>query len=94
LASGTPVLMVGPEASDSAETIRRHEVGTVVDPGQFDENGAATEAVIEAIEGLSKDPGRRRALGEGGREVFLDRFEQETCCDQWAALLRREVGAP
>lgn len=94
LASGTPVLMVGPEASDSAETIQRHEVGTVVDPGQFDENGAGTEAVIEAIGDLYDHPDRRRVLGERGREVFLERFEQETCCDQWAALLRREVERP
>jgi colanic acid biosynthesis glycosyl transferase WcaI len=94
LASGTPVLMVGPEASDSAETIQRHEVGTVVDPGQYDGNGGATEAVIERVRHFYENPGRRNALGERGRTVFLDRFEQEACCDQWVEMLSDEVGAP
>ena len=92
LAAGRPVLMVGPEASDSADTIQRHEVGAVVDPGQHDGSGAATEAVIETIEALYEDPDRRHALGERGREVFLDHFEQATCCDQWARLVRAEIG--
>jgi len=91
LAAGRPVLMVGPEASDSAETIQRHEVGTVVDPGRYEAQSTATRAVIEAIERLYDDRERRRALGKRGRKVFLDRFEQERCCKQWAALLRQEV---
>jgi glycosyltransferase involved in cell wall biosynthesis len=92
LAAGRPVLMVGPEASDSAETIERHEVGQVVDPGQQEDRNASTEAVVGAIRRFYEEPERRRELGERGREVFLERFEQETCCDQWAALLREEVG--
>jgi glycosyltransferase involved in cell wall biosynthesis len=40
LAAGRPVLMLGPGASDSADTIQRFEVGRVVDPGQY--NGTAT----------------------------------------------------
>ncbi|MCS3639262.1 glycosyltransferase family 4 protein [Salinibacter ruber] len=94
LAAGRPVLMVGPEASDTAETIRRHEVGTVIDPGQYNGNGAATDSVVETIHALYENPEHRDALGERGREVFLERFEQERCCDQWAALLRQEVGVP
>ncbi|MCS3632480.1 glycosyltransferase involved in cell wall biosynthesis [Salinibacter ruber] len=92
LAAGRPVLMVGPEASDSATTIQRHEVGRVVDPGEYNGNGAATDAVVETIRTLYENPDRRDVLGERGREVFLERFEQERCCDQWAALLRQEVG--
>jgi colanic acid biosynthesis glycosyl transferase WcaI len=94
LASGTPVLMVGPEASDSADTIQCHDVGTVVDPGALGGHEAATEAVIETITDLYERPDRRRALGERGREVFLDCFEQARCCDQWTELLGREVGTP
>jgi glycosyltransferase involved in cell wall biosynthesis len=93
LAAGRPVLMVGPEASDSAATIQRHEVGTVVDPGQYEADGEATDAVIETITHFYENPDRRRALGERGCEVFLERFEQEQCCDQWDALLQKEVGS-
>lgn len=94
LAAGRPVLIVGPEASDSADTIQRHDVGTVVDPGALGGHKAATEAVIETIEDLYERPGRRQLLGERGREVFLDRFEQETCCDQWVEMLSGKVGEP
>lgn len=89
LAAGKPVLMVGPEASDSGETILEHDVGAVIDP-QAD--GDATERFVEAVEALYTDAGRRNEMGERGREVFLDRFEQEVCCTQWADLLEEKVG--
>lgn len=91
LAAGRPVLMIGPEASDSATTIQRHEVGRVIDPGQHSGNGSATEAVIETISTFYENPERRETLGKRGREVFLEHFEQKRCCDRWAELLRREV---
>jgi glycosyltransferase involved in cell wall biosynthesis len=90
LAAGKPVLMVGPEASDSAETILRHDVGCVVDPhGEAD----PTTRLIQVIEGLYNDPEQCADMGARGREVFLDRFEQEVCCEQWATLLARETRA-
>jgi glycosyltransferase involved in cell wall biosynthesis len=64
----------------------------VVDPGQQEDRNASTEAVVGAIRRFYEEPERRRELGERGREVFLENFEQETCCAQWAALLRKEVG--
>lgn len=88
LAAGKPVLMLGPEASDSGETIRKYDVGTVVDPHMA---GDATEQFIGAVEGLYEDEKRRAEMGERGREVFLDHFEQEVCCEQWAELIRRET---
>ena len=94
LATGKPVLMVGPEASDAGETIQRHEVGTLVDPGRLGGEADAVDAVVEAIRHLRGFPEERQAIGARGREVFLDRFEQETCCEQWAELLGREVGTP
>jgi len=93
LAAGRPVLMVGPKSSDSAATIQRHEVGRVVDPHR---NGQKTPTgrVVDVIRTLYENPERRRRMGQRGREVFLDRFEQEECCEQWAALLRDENTAP
>ncbi|MCS3629067.1 glycosyltransferase family 4 protein [Salinibacter ruber] len=94
LASGTPALMVGPEASDPAKTIQHHEVGTVVDPSSFDAEAAATEAVIGAIQHLRDHPDEQQSVGARGREVFLSRFEQETCCEKWTAILRQELETP
>lgn len=93
LAAGRPVLMVGPQESDPARTIRRHDVGQVVDP-QRDGESPPTNRVIETVQTLYQNPGQRRSMGARGREVFLDRFEQETCCEQWAELLGRENGVP
>jgi glycosyltransferase involved in cell wall biosynthesis len=88
LAAGKPVLMVGPEASDSGETILEHDVGTVVDPqGRAD----APDRLIEAIETLYANPERRAEMGDRGRRVFLDHFEQRVCCEQWAGLMERRT---
>lgn len=89
LAAGKPVLMLGPEASDSGETILEHDVGMVVDPR--DEVDASTR-FIEAVEMLYENEKRRREMGTRGREVFLDHFEQEVCCAQWTDLLTEEMG--
>ncbi|PSQ96770.1 MAG: glycosyltransferase WbuB [Bacteroidetes bacterium SW_9_63_38] len=89
LATGKPVLMLGPEASDSGGTILKHDVGMVVDPR--DEADASTR-FIEAVETLYENEKRRRAMGTRGREVFLDHFEQKVCCAQWTDLLAEEVG--
>jgi len=88
LAAGKPVLMVGPEASDSGETILEHDVGTVVDPQG---RGDAPDRLIEAIETLYANPERRAEMGERGRRVFLDHFEKGGCCEQWAGLMERRT---
>ncbi len=89
LAAGKPVLMLGPTASDSGETILKHDVGVVVDPHE-DEN--ATDRFIEAVETMYTNADQRSEMGEQGRQVFLDHFEQEVCCKQWASLLAQRTG--
>lgn len=91
LAAGRPVLMMGPAASASAETIRRHEVGTVIDPDRYDGETGATEALIRAINRIYNDPEARIRLGKRGRETFLENFEQKACCNQWVDLLWEEL---
>ena len=88
LAAGKPVLMLGPEASDSGETILEHDVGVVVDPQKEED---ATDRFIGAIETLYEDEKRRHEMGDRGRTVFLDHFEQEVCCAQWAELLAQKT---
>jgi glycosyltransferase involved in cell wall biosynthesis len=90
LAAGKPVLMLGPEASDSGETILEHDVGVVVDPRREE---ASERAFIEAVEALHADDEQREEMGRRGREVFLDHFEQRVCCKQWAELLTRKTAA-
>jgi glycosyltransferase involved in cell wall biosynthesis len=85
MAAGRPVLMVGPEASESGETIQISGAGRVVDPSQ-DEVAART--LHETLMRLYHDDGLRAELGKNGREAFLEHFEREVCCREWTALLR------
>lgn len=88
LAAGKPVLMVGPKASESGETIRKHDVGHVVDPS---EDKDATQHFIKAVEALYKNPVQRAEMGKRGRELFLNHFEKDVCCDGWTTLLQKNV---
>lgn len=88
LAAGKPVLMLGPEASDSGETILKHDVGLVVDPRADND---ASEQFIGAVEKLYEGEERRSDMGKRGREVFLRHFEQEVCCNQWGELLAHKT---
>ena len=85
MAAGRPVLMVGPEASESAETIRVHEAGRVVDPVQ---EKAPAQALRDTLLDLYNNEEARTRLGKQGREAFLSSFEREVCCRAWEKMLK------
>jgi len=88
MAAGRPVLMVGPEASESGETIQISGAGRVVDPGQEE---APAQALYDTLLRLYEDHETRATLGQNGREAFLEHFEREVCCRQWSTLLREQM---
>jgi len=88
MAAGRPVLMVGPAASESGETIQTSGAGWVVDPKQKE---APTQALYDALLRLYRGDEKRRRLGQNGRDAFLETFEREVCCQSWAELLRSQV---
>ena len=85
MAAARPVLMVGPEASESGETIQISGAGRVVDPSQ-DEVAART--LHDTLMLLYHDDRLRAEMGKNGRRAFLEHFEREVCCREWTALLR------
>jgi colanic acid biosynthesis glycosyl transferase WcaI len=85
MASGRPTVFVGPEHCEAADTIRRTDCGLVIRPGD-------TDGLVEAIEQLADDPEAARALGQRGREAFLDEHEREVCCALWAYAIAGLVG--
>ncbi len=87
MASGRPVLFVGPEHCESADTIREADCGLTVRLGD-------TDALVEALEHLSGDPDLASKLGRNGREAFLETYEREACCNGWAWMLGELTGAP
>lgn len=80
LASGRPALFVGPEHSESADTIRQGECGLTIRRGDVD-------SLVEAIELLASDPELAQSMGARGRAAFLDEYERETCCERWAETI-------
>jgi glycosyltransferase involved in cell wall biosynthesis len=90
MASGRPVVMVGPRASEPAETIAEAEVGFVVDPAEHPGQGG--QRLAGHLLQLYEDPALRAALGARAYDVYLERFEQQVVCRAWADLLRRLLG--
>jgi colanic acid biosynthesis glycosyl transferase WcaI len=87
MASGRPVLFVGPEHCEIADTIRQADCGVAVRMGE-------PEALVAAIERLADDPEAGRALGERGLSAFVAEFERDACCARWCWLLGELSGAP
>ncbi len=84
MAAGRPVLMVGPEASESGETIRISDIGRVVDPTQEE---TAARTLYDELMALYHDSDERTRLGENARDAFMEHFEREVCCRAWSNLL-------
>ncbi|RUL88460.1 glycosyltransferase family 4 protein [Tautonia sociabilis] len=85
MASERPVLFVGPDHSETADTIRRAGCGVTVRLGE-------PGPLVEAIELLSSHPELSAEMGRKGRSSFLDEFERLSCCDRWADLIGELVG--
>ncbi|MFB6231467.1 MAG: glycosyltransferase family 4 protein [Salinibacter sp.] len=88
MAAGRPALMVGPEASESGETIREYDAGYVVDPSR---DSGPEQALYDRVLRIYSDDEERRRLGENGREAFLESFERDVCCREWEGLLEDRV---
>jgi glycosyltransferase involved in cell wall biosynthesis len=76
MASGRPALFVGPEQSESAETVLEARCGEVVDP----ERGDGAERIVRALRAWQADPESARAAGARGRAAFLERYELAANC--------------
>jgi glycosyltransferase involved in cell wall biosynthesis len=83
MALGRPV--VATDVGGVAEAVADGETGFVVAPGDA---GAAARALLE----LAADPGRRRELGERGRERARERFGEPAMIDGYMRVLREAAG--
>jgi colanic acid biosynthesis glycosyl transferase WcaI len=80
MAAGRPVIFVGPEHCETADTIRQAGCGITIAGGE-------TESLARAIELLASDPSLARRMGERGRTSFVARFERRICCHEWEQLI-------
>lgn len=93
MASGRPAIFVGPEHSESADTIRDAGCGMTIRLGDVD-------GLVDALTGLAADSDRADRMGQLARAAFLDSHEKATCCAQWNEVIsdllptRRPAHAP
>lgn len=80
LASGRPVLFVGPERCESADDLRASRAGRVIGIGDVD-------GLVAAVRELVEDDSLRRRLGAQGRRWFLEHRERNVSCEAWLDLL-------
>lgn len=84
LASGRPILFVGPTACETAEDLTASGAGIVVLPGE-------TDRLVSALRYMRRKPEDVQRMGAKGREWFLANREKGAACETWRRLLERVV---
>ncbi|NUS96914.1 MAG: glycosyltransferase family 4 protein [Gemmatimonadaceae bacterium] len=85
MASGRPAIFVGPERSESGETVLEAGCGLVVDPASGVD--AAAARIVEAVREWASRPEEARAIGARGRAAFLAGYEKERCCAEFGDVI-------
>lgn len=85
LASGRPVLYVGPPGSEAARTVSAHGCGFVVGNQDF-------AGLVAAIRQVKEDRNAAAAMGAAGRRAFDEHFERKVAVKRYLALLQRVTG--
>jgi len=85
MASGRPILFIGPSESQAAIDVRESACGYCVEPG--DEGG-----VVEAVVSLRRDSQRCEVMGAAGREHFERCFDLTRRCEAWEDAIHSMIG--
>jgi glycosyltransferase involved in cell wall biosynthesis len=80
LASGRPVVYIGPRSSEIADTIQELGCGFVFECDEVDE-------LISTIRRLSADRSLAPKLGERARAGFVSAYSREHACRLWSRLI-------
>lgn len=80
LASGRPVMYVGPESCEVARVVREHEVGWEGRPGD-------AAGLARAITQAAGSSGWRAERGQRARHVFEEHFDRPRAVDRWRKVL-------
>ncbi|NBX36407.1 MAG: glycosyltransferase WbuB [Planctomycetes bacterium] len=84
LATGKPVIFVGPAASEVARVIEEEHCGVIVEPGDG-------MGLVRAIHRLRESPAEAAEMGARGRAVLERRFSTADACTAWHRLIHRVV---
>ena len=84
MAAGKPVVMIGPEASESGCAIMEEEAGVVIDPVRHVDR--TSEMIANTLLFLEKRQDRCWQLGLNGRRAFTEHYNQNVGCGAWHKL--------
>lgn len=82
LAVGRPVVFIGDRDGELSRVIRSAHCGLVVEAGN-------SSALVEALNSLESDAGRRDAMGAAGRELLCTRYSSKLALARWTELLAK-----
>lgn len=85
LATGKPILYIGPKGCDIAGILTEFQCGFTVMPGDV-------EGLIQAIRRLRDHPDLCAQMGKRGREVLLTRFTRQKSTSKYHCLLMQVTG--
>ena len=84
MAAGRPIIFIGPEHCEPADTIRHAGCGFTLSPGD-------ASALVQSLELLASDASLARRMGERARTSFIAHYEQRLCCMRWAELIEETL---
>jgi glycosyltransferase involved in cell wall biosynthesis len=88
MASGRPVVFVGPQRSESADTLAAASGGVVVDPA----DGDAVARLVSTLQQWSARPDVAAALGSRAREYVVREHDRDAGCARFERALRAAWG--
>jgi glycosyltransferase involved in cell wall biosynthesis len=87
MAAGRPVVFMGPEHCETADTIRNAGCGITLSTGD-------ASGLVASLVHLASDPSLARRMGERARTAFIAHYEQRLCCKRWCDLIEDTLAAP
>jgi colanic acid biosynthesis glycosyl transferase WcaI len=87
LASGRPIMYVGPSACEVARVTREHDVGWEGRPGD-------AAGLAGAIEAAAASPAWSRERGARARAIFEAEFDRPIAVERWRRVLAEAANAP
>lgn len=91
MAAGRPVVMVGPRASESGDTIVNEGIGVVIDPESVE--SSPSKRLVDVLHELYEEQELREQMGIRSHLAFIDRYDRELQCQAWASLIEKEFFA-
>ena len=91
MASGRPILFVGPARCETADAIAEARCGVTIDPTDGGD-AVAGRRIAEIIDSWAEAPAVGDELGARGRCTFVERYDQRLSCAAFERVVRAVWG--